>query len=52
MKTISSVILLSIAILLSCSCVSRTTTSDNGYGGSKKEKGTVWIWQKEYREVK
>ena len=50
MKPIHSIILLAFATLLSSSCVSRTTTSKDGYGGDKTDKGIVWIWQKEYRD--
>lgn len=52
MKTVVSIVLLSIATLLSCSCVSRTTTTKDGYGQDQTEKNIVWIWQKGFRESK
>ncbi len=52
MKTVISIILLSASTLLSCSCVSRTTASKDGYGQNREEKNVVWIWQKEFREPK
>ena len=52
MKTIRSIILLSIVAMLSSSCISRTTSSKDGYGGDTEHKKIVWIWQKEYRNPK
>ena len=51
MKTISSIILLSIATILLSSCVSRTISSSAPLGqkGEVVEKKIVWIWQDEYR---
>ena len=49
MKCFSAIVLLAAFSLLSSSCVSRTTTSQKGFGEDVTEKKIVWIWQKEYR---
>lgn len=51
MKTVRSIILLTVATILSCSCVSRTVSSSAPLGkeGKVVEKKIVWIWQDEYR---
>jgi len=52
MKTVHSIILLAFIAALSCSCVSRTTSSKDGYGADVEHKKIVWIWQSEYRNPK
>ena len=52
MKTVHSIILLAVIAMLSSSCISRTTTDKDGYGGHSEEKEILWIWQKEYRNPK
>ena len=52
MKTVYSIALLAVIALLSSSCVSRTTSAKDGFGGDQEEKKIVWIWQKEYRKSK
>lgn len=50
MKTIYSIILISVTVGFSSSCVSRTVSSDLPLGkeGSVVEKKIVWIWQDEF----
>lgn len=52
MKLFNSVVLLAILSLLGSGCVSRTTTSEKGYGEDTTEKKILWIWQDEYRNMK
>ena len=37
------------ASMLTCSCVSRTTNTEKGYGEDETEKKIIWIWQDEYK---
>jgi hypothetical protein len=48
MKLYIYLTLISVASLLTSSCVSRTTTSEKG----ETEKKTVWIWQDDYKKEK
>jgi hypothetical protein len=50
MKTVRAIILLTVVTLLSCSCLSRTVSSDAPLGkeGSVIEKKIVWIWQDDF----
>jgi len=52
MKLLSSIVLLAAISLLSSACVSRTVTTEKGFGEDKTTKKIVWIWQKEYRNQK
>ena len=52
MKLFISIVLLASVSLLNTACVSRTTTSERGFGDDKTEKKIVWIWQKEYHQRK
>ena len=45
-------VILACTALLSGGCVSRTTTSEKGFGESATEKKIVWIWEKEFRNPK
>lgn len=51
MKTICSIILLSVATMLVSSCVSRTVTTDAPLGeeGTVVERKLIWFWQDEFR---
>ena len=54
MKTVCSIMLLTVVTLVMCSCVSRTvsasTIDSTGLEGQGKviEKKIVWIWQPEF----
>ncbi len=52
MKLFNPVILLAAISLLSCACVSRTTTTEKGYGEDLEEKKIIWFWQDEFRKPK
>ena len=52
MKTVQSILLLALVAMLSSSCVSRTVSSKDGYGGDTENKSIIWIWQEEYRNTK
>ena len=52
MKLFISIVLLASVSLLNTACVSRTVTTEKGFGEDKTEKKIVWIWQKEYRQGK
>lgn len=52
MKLFCSIFMLAALTLLSTACVSRTVTSEKGFGDDRTEKKILWIWQKEYREGK
>ena len=53
MKLFNAIALLAAISLLTCACVSRTTTTNaplgQGEDGKVTEKKLIWIWQKEYR---
>lgn len=58
MTIIRSIILLAVATILSCSCVSRTVSSSTQNRGANTkdqddgkvlQKKIIWIWQDEYR---
>ena len=53
MKLFNAIALLAAISLLTCACVSRTTTAKAplGQGGDGKvvEKKLIWIWQDEFR---
>jgi hypothetical protein len=50
MKLIPSILLLSVITLLSSACVSRTTTTEKGYGDDTTNTKLVWVWQEEFRK--
>ena len=50
MKLFQSILLFATIALLSCACVSRTTTTEKGYGDDVTDTKIVWIWQKEFRK--
>jgi hypothetical protein len=52
MKLFISIVLFAAFSLLNTACVSRTTTTETGFGEDKTEKKIVWIWQKEFRQGK
>jgi hypothetical protein len=52
MKFFYPAIILAFAALLSIGCVSRTTTSEKGFGEDRTEKKLIWIWEKEFRKPK
>ena len=52
MKLFCAVFLLVAFSLLSSACVSRTVTSESGFGEERTEKKLIWIWEKEYRNTK
>jgi predicted small secreted protein len=49
MKLIWSIVLLAALSLLNSACVSRTVTTEKGFGDDTTKKKIVWIWQDEYR---
>ena len=50
MKLFQSMLLLSVITLLSSACVSRTTTTEKGYGDDTEDTKIVWVWQEEFRK--
>jgi len=52
MKVFISIVLLAAVSLMNTACVSRTVTTEKGFGEDKTEKKILWIWQKEYRQGK
>ena len=52
MKLSLALPLIAAVSLLTSSCVSRTTSSEKGYGEDATEKKIIWIWQDEYRKEK
>jgi hypothetical protein len=52
MKNYLFLTLIIAASILTSSCVSRTTSSEKGYGADTTEKKIIWIWQDEYRKEK
>ena len=52
MKLCISIVLLAAVSLLNSACVSRTVTTEKGFGDDRTEKEIIWIWQKEYRKGK
>ena len=52
MKLVNAIVLLAAISLLNSGCVSRTVTTEKGFGEDKTEKKIIWIWQKEYRNTK
>ena len=52
MKFSISIVLLAAISMLNSACVSRTVTTEKGFGEDKTETKIIWIWQKEYREGK
>ena len=53
MKLFNAIALLAAISLLTCACVSRTTTTGaplgQGEDGKVTEKKLIWIWQDEFR---
>ena len=47
MKETVTILCLTAATLLS-GCVTRTTTTEKGFGGDVTETKTIWIWQSEF----
>lgn len=39
-------------MLAAAGCVSRTTTTQRGFGEDVTEKRMIWIWEKEFRNPK
>ena len=52
MKLFNSIVLLAAVSLLNSACISRTVTTEKGFGKDKTEKKILWIWQDEYRNPK
>jgi hypothetical protein len=49
MKLFLTALLLFIVCFLSSACVSRTVTSEGGFGEERTETKIIWIWEKEFR---
>ena len=52
MNLFQSILLFSVVVLLSSACVSRTTTTEKGYGEDTNEKKLIWVWQEDFRKPK
>ena len=52
MKLFTSILLLATFLILNSGCVSRTTTTEKGYGDDKTDQEVIWFWQKDFRQPK